>query len=337
MSSLRSTLDQIVSSISPASEAQAEGVRQRLAARRSVGEELGDLQRLCERLAAARHSPHPEVTAQTLAVFAADHGVADSGVDLGEHSPTITTVRHIASGKAAVCAAARAAGARILLVDCGVRGGDEIDLGRGVLEFRIRADSPDITRAPAMTQAEAATALQTGIAMVMSLADDGLDVLALGHVSCGSQPVSGAVVAALTGADPAELDAQDADAIAAALARGRPVASEPLEVLSSVGGIDIGVMAGAILGAASIDIPVVLDEHATSAAALLATRISPAVSGYLFASHAGNTLMHARALEALGLAPLFDLGLASGEGSGAALTLPMIRAAARILSEDHDS
>ena len=84
MESLRSTLAEIVSSISPASEAQAAGVTQRLAARKSAGEDLGTVQRLCERLAAARHSPHPVVDAQTLLVFAADHGVADSGVDLGE-------------------------------------------------------------------------------------------------------------------------------------------------------------------------------------------------------------------------------------------------------------
>jgi len=332
VSSPRSTLDQIVSAISPASEAQAAGVRQRLAARRSAGEELGGLQRLCERLAAARHSPRPVVDARTLAVFAADHGVADPGVDLGEHGPTITAVRHITSGEAAVCAAARAAGARLILVDCGVRGGDQFDLGRGVVAFRVGEESPDITREPAMTAEQAIISVQTGIALVMSLADDGLDLLALGHVSTGSQPVSGAVVAALTATPPEDLDARDAEVIATALQRGNPDASDPMEVLCKVGGVDLGIMAGAILGAASIDIPVVLDEHATSAAALLATRISPAIVGYLFASHAGSTPCHRRALAALGLEPLFDLGLASGEGSGAALALPMLSAAALVLS-----
>jgi nicotinate-nucleotide--dimethylbenzimidazole phosphoribosyltransferase len=182
-----------------------------------------------------------------------------------------------------------------------------------------------------MTIVEAVLGVQAGIAAAMSLADDGLDVLALGHVAWGAEPSSAAMVAALTGALPLEVAAPgDAELVTTALAMMTP-SPEPLEVLAALGGAETAVMVGLILGAASLDIPIVLDDHGTSAAALVAARLSPQVAGYLVASQVGTVPAHRRALNALGLAPLFDLGVARGEGTAAALALAMIDGAARLL------
>jgi nicotinate-nucleotide--dimethylbenzimidazole phosphoribosyltransferase len=184
-----------------------------------------------------------------------------------------------------------------------------------------------------MTPPSALAALTTGIALTFSLADAGLDLLTLGQIGPGIEAASGAVIAALAAVPPIELG-DEGELIARALASNRSRAGQPIEVLTEVGGFDVGVLAGAILGAASIHVPVVLDDHATWAAALIAARLAPPVTGYLVAAHAGATSPgHRRALGALGLDPLFDLGLAHGEGTGALLAVPMIDAAARVLAE----
>jgi nicotinate-nucleotide--dimethylbenzimidazole phosphoribosyltransferase len=331
---VREVLDHILASVTPASAAQRAAAGERLRRRVPEAEGLGKLVELAGWLAGARHAPRPTVARRTALLVAADHGVADPGIDLGEHAPTIVAVRHVAAGGAAVCAAARSAGAELVVVDAGVRGGERHDLGRGVLGFRQGDGTASIADGPAMTPLTALASLTTGIAVAFSLADAGLDLLALGQIGPGAQPVSGAVIAALAGASPASFG-EDGPLIARALAEDPTRGDRPLDVLAGLGGYDLGVLAGAILGAASIHVPVVLDDHATWAAALLAVRLQPDVAGYLVASHAGaaGTTGHRAALEGLGLRPLFDLGLAHGEGTGALLAVPLIDAAARVLAE----
>ncbi len=327
MTSPRAVIDAVAEAVLPASRAQAAGVRQRIG-----GAELGAVGALAERLAAARHSPRPAVARKTVVVVAADHGVADPGVDLGDEAPTVVALRHLAGGGAAVNAAVRTAGAQLVLVDCGVRGGGERDLGAGVLRFPICDGTADLRDGAAMTPVEAVTAVQTGIALALSIADAGVDVIALGQVSTGSPTVSGAVIAAICGNATAFADA-DRDAIEQALAAS-PGARAPLELLAAFGGPDLGVLAGLMLSCASINVPVILDDAATWAAALIAAGLAPEVTGYLVAAHAGGSPAHRAALERLGLTPLFDLGLARGEGTGATLALPLVDAAARLLADD---
>lgn len=333
----RAVLDHILESISPASAAQAAGARQRLA-QKTHNRSLGAVERVAERLAAARHAPRPRVEDMLIAVCAADHGVAYPGIDLGDNNPTAIAVQHIVDGGAALNDVARTSGARIVVVDCGVRGlggSDRSDL----LQFRLGNGTADITRGAAMTPVDAVTAVQTGVALAFSLADQGLDVLALGHLGVGSEPSTAAIVCALTGMSVSDVPAEDRDAVDAALRKnlaGMPPTTlqvAPLEVLASVGGYELGMLAGMTLACASIHVPVVLDDQGTSAAALIAARLAPDVRGYLIAAHAGGSPIHRRALEALELTALFELGLAHGEGTGAALALPIIDSAASLLAE----
>ena len=325
-------IDHIIESISPASVAQATGATRRLM-QAELGTEHGSLSELATRLCAARHSPHPKLSDKTVVVVAADHGVSSPGIDLGANNPSAVGLELMAKGGAAINSAARSANVELVLVDAGITGGEDLDLGRSVLSFRAGNGTQDFTSAPAMSMQEAEAAVQTGVALAFSLADAGLDLLALGQMSAGSQPCSAALVAALTGDAPADLSPSDADVVDKALRVHKLGGCTPMEILSLIGGFDIGVMTGLILAAASIHVPIVLDGHGTSAAALLASRLAPEVRGYLFASHRGGIKAHSRALEALNLQPLFAVGLAQGEGTGAVLAIPMLEAAARVLSE----
>jgi nicotinate-nucleotide--dimethylbenzimidazole phosphoribosyltransferase len=320
----RAVLDHVVASISAASEAQAHGARTRLGAA-----EPGSLADLAIRLAAARHAPAPRTARKVVAVVLGEHGCADPGVDLGDGHPAVVAARAIDAGTAALVDAARAASARVVVIDGGLAArarlpGSVVRLGPG-------HGAADVTREPAMTVVDALLAIQAGIALGTSLADDGLDVLALGHVAPGAEVASAALVALLTG-DPVDAVAvrADRDDVAAAVAL-HTIATSPLEILAAAGGPDLALLVGLILAAASTDVPVVLEDHGTSAAALVAARLAPAVAGYLVASHGGTRPAHRRALAALGVTPLFAMGLGSGEGTGAALALGLVDGAARLL------
>jgi nicotinate-nucleotide--dimethylbenzimidazole phosphoribosyltransferase len=331
-------LDHVQSSMLPASQAMAAAARDQLERQLPPGESLGKLTAIAGRLAGARHTPRPSLARRTALVCAADHGVAWPGIDLGAQGPAAAALRLIAAGEAAVSAAARTADAHLVLVDAGVRGGDRLDLGRGVMGFRLADGTASIAHGPAMAEETARHAIETGIALAMALADAGLDVLALGQVAPGGDIASGALIAALTGAAPAaiSLDQDDAQLICDALAANAAALAagpDPLRALAALGGLEIAVQVGAILAAASVHVPIVLDDHGTWAAALVAVRLAPAASGYLFAAHGGARPGYRAALRALELEPIFDLGLAHGEGTGALLALPLMDAAARVLVE----
>jgi nicotinate-nucleotide--dimethylbenzimidazole phosphoribosyltransferase len=315
-----------------------------------TGPDPGSLAELAVRLAAARHAPSPRVDRKVLVVVLADHGCADPGLDLGDAHPAVVAARAIDAGEAALAAAARAAGARVLLVDAGLA--TRAALPGGVVRLSAGRGAADITREPAMTPVDTLLALQSGIALATALSDDGLDLLALGHVAPGAEVASAALVASLLGAAVTDvaLPADVAD-VAAGLQRaslgmtparsaGTPTTRAPqpaiacetaITALTELGGPDLALMTGLILGAASVDVPVVLDDHGTSAAALAAASMAPSATGYLIAAHGGTRPSHRRALAALGLAPLFALGLGSGEGAGSALALGLVDGAARLL------
>jgi nicotinate-nucleotide--dimethylbenzimidazole phosphoribosyltransferase len=333
-------IEHILSSILPASDvmraAAVGGIERRLPA----GESLGKLAQVAGRLAAARHSLRPRIDRRTVVVCAADHGVAWPGVDLGASAPGAAALRLIAAGESAVSAAARTAGASLMLVDAGLRGGAEgLDFGKSVMSFRLANGTGSITEGPAMTREVAEAGLSTGIALSVSLADGGLDLLALGQIGLGSELAAGAIIAAFTGASTEDIAASPEDArdIAVALAANRDAVAEatrdPLGALAALGGLEIALQAGLLLAAASIHVPVVLDDHGTWAAALVAARLAPAATGYLFAAHAGARPGYRRALVELGLEPLFDLGLSHGEGTGALLAVPLLGAAAQVLAD----
>jgi nicotinate-nucleotide--dimethylbenzimidazole phosphoribosyltransferase len=308
-----SVLRHVVESISPASAAHAEGARLHAAA---AGTPM--LERLAARLGGAQHTPRPRAERRTIVVVAGDHGAGDPGIPMGASHPTVIAAHAISDGSAALARFARAAHAPILLVDAGAAEraampATAVQLGRGATR--------DLLREPAMTVVDASLALEAGIALSVSLVDAGLDLAAIGAIGIGAE-VS---VAALLGASgaPASGGAAnlDLDAGAAeAFTKGRALANaDGLELLATFGGPETGVLAGLMLGCASMNVPVLLDGEATCAAALVAAQLAPAVTGYLVATHGGPR----RLLGVLGLEPVFEVGLGHGEGTGAAMVIPL--------------
>jgi nicotinate-nucleotide--dimethylbenzimidazole phosphoribosyltransferase len=178
----------------------------------------------------------------------------------------------------------------------------------------------------------------------VALAEEGADVLGTGDMGIGNTTAASAMVAALCDVAPAEVTGRGTgideaglrrkvQVIERALAVNRPDATDPLDVLAKVGGFEIGGLAGLVLGAASLRVPVVVDGHIAGAAALLATRLCPTARGYLIAAHRSVEAGHTVALRELGAPPLLDLGMRLGEGTGAALAMLLLEASMRVQAE----
>jgi nicotinate-nucleotide--dimethylbenzimidazole phosphoribosyltransferase len=314
-------LRHVLASITPASAACAASARDRVAA---AGAPI--LSQLAARLAGAQHTPRPRGERRVVVVVAGDHGAGDPGVALGAGHPTVAAAVAILDGSAALAQVARAGRAPIVVVDAGAREpahmpADAIGLGR--------APSRDLLREPALSIVDAALAIEAGIALAISLCEPqpagaegpSLAALAVGALGLGSELASAALLGAATGTPPLGLGDSDAER---AGARGAELTGAgALELLATFGGPETGVLAGMMLAAASINVPVILDGHATGAAALIAAAFQPHVTGYLIAAHAGS-FTHPRMLAHLGLHPLFEVGLGHGEGTGAAMALPLL-------------
>jgi nicotinate-nucleotide--dimethylbenzimidazole phosphoribosyltransferase len=306
-------LRHVIASITPASAAHAEGARLLVAHAATPV-----LERIAMTLAGAQHTARPRTERRALLVVAGDHGVGDPGLALGAAHPTVIAAHAIADGTAAVAQVARSARTPIVLVDAGVREPDHmpavtVALGRG--------PSADLTRGPAMSVVDAALGLEAGIALAVSLAEPGLDVLAVGALGIGAEVAAAALVGAATATPPRGLGDALAEQVGARAAAA-PL-DGPLERLAAFGGPETAVLAGAMLAAASMNIPIVLDDHATGAAALVAAAFAPDLAGYVLAAHRG-TAAHPIVLGHLGLAPIFDVGLGHGDGTGAAMALPLL-------------
>jgi nicotinate-nucleotide--dimethylbenzimidazole phosphoribosyltransferase len=299
---------------------------------------LGRLEALIVQLAGITGSDAPRVEQPAIAVFAADHGVTAQGVSAYPSAVTAQMVANFVAGGAAINVLARAAGAKLVVVDVGVVG------PKLPVSSRVRSGTRDMTVEPAMTRAEVLRAIGIGRDVARGLVADGCDAIALGEMGIGNTTSASALVAALTGRPPAEVTGRgtglDDEAvlrkvavIEAALRLHEPRRDDPLGTLAAVGGLEIAALVGAMQAAAEARIPVVLDGFITGAAALVAVRIAPTLAPRLIASHRSAEPGHRVVLELLGLEPLLDLDLRLGEGSGAALSLPLVRAATRILAE----
>jgi nicotinate-nucleotide--dimethylbenzimidazole phosphoribosyltransferase len=334
------TLERTIARIAPVDPQIAQRTQALLDRKTKPRRSLGRLEDLACRLAAARGAVIPELPVAAVVVMAADHGVAEEGVSAYPQEVTAQMVANFVRGGAAISVLARHAGAEVVVVDMGVR--VPVDLP-GVRPVRIAPGTRNLAREPAMTAAQARAALDAGIALANELADRGVTLVALGEMGIGNTTAASALTARLTGAEPGEVAGRGTGLDDAGLARKREVlaralalhrgAREPLEVLACLGGLEIAGLAGLTLGAAARRVPVLVDGFITGAAALAAARLCPPAAGYLVASHCSVEPGHRRILDALQLAPLLELELRLGEGTGAALAIPIASAAIRILRE----
>jgi nicotinate-nucleotide--dimethylbenzimidazole phosphoribosyltransferase len=302
---------------------------------------LGRLEQLAVTLAGIRGTVAPEPLRSAIVVAAADHGVAREGVSAYPQEVTRQMLGNFVSGGAAISVLARRAGAELVVVNAGVI---EPLAHPAVRDLRLGPGTGNAVEGPAMTREQASEAVRRGRALAHELVDAGASVLALGDMGIGNTTSASALSCAFLGCDPAAAcgagTGLDEDGVAHKVAvvermleRNRPDLADAVGVLAALGGFEIALLAGVALGTAERRAVVVLDGFITSTAALAAVRLEPELAGYLVASHRSPEPGHALVLEKLGLEPLLDLEMRLGEGSGAALALPLLDAARAILVE----
>lgn len=337
----RDLIDATVRRIEAADTAAAAAAQAALDAKTKPRGSLGRLEELACQVAGIRGTATPRSLAPAIVVCAADHGVAREGVSAYPQEVTGQMVRNFAAGGAAVCVLARTASARLVVADLGVL--NPVDDPR-VLDRRVRAGTANLAEGPAMTMAEAEQAVASGIELANDLVDDGIGLIALGEMGIGNTTAASALTAALLRADPAGVCGRGTGIDDAGLER--KVATvwralkancvsplDPLGALAGVGGLEVAALTGLVLGAAARRTPVVVDGFITAAAALTATCLESRCRDVLIAAHRSPEPGHRLILHALGLRPLLDFEMRLGEGSGAALALPLVAAALSILSD----
>lgn len=338
-----SLLAQTLARITPLDDAAMRAAQERQGQLTKPPGSLGVLEDVSVRLAGiAGVCPPPPPSPAVVGVFAGDHGVHAEGVTPWPQAVTVAMVDNIVRGGAAINAIARQVGADVWVVDVGVAG--ELPSLPGLRRRRVRAGTANMAVEPAMTLAEAHEAIEAGIAVAQEALDSGARCLLTGDMGIANTTASVALICAFTGGSPHDLvglgaGADDASrgrkrsVIERALALHHPDPTDALATLAALGGLEHGALAGFILGAVAARVPVILDGVIACAAALIADQLHAAVSGYLFSGHAGVEPGITPAVNLLGLRPLLDLDLRLGEGTGAALALPIVQAGARVLAE----
>ncbi len=303
---------------------------------------LGRLEALSAALAAMQGTPRPQLRDKVVLVMAGDHGVARRGVSAYPPEVTAQMVLNFLRGGAAISVLARFTAARLRVVDVGVAA--PLPEHPHLYARKVRYGTADMLEGPAMSQAEAEAALSVGAEVVATEHAKGMDILVLGDMGIGNTTAAAALAAVFTGEPPAALVGRGTgldeaglrrkqQVVEAALARHRPRGEAPLEALAAVGGLEIAALAGAMLAAAARRVPVLLDGYIVTAAALVAAAIDPRVRAYFIAGHRSAEPGHEIMLRALGLDPILTLDMRLGEGSGAAVALPVLEAAVRLLNE----
>jgi nicotinate-nucleotide--dimethylbenzimidazole phosphoribosyltransferase len=303
---------------------------------------LGRLEELSVRLAGIQGKALPQVKRKAVIIMAGDHGVITEGVSAYPPEVTAQMVHNFLNGGAGINVLARQAGVRVIIVDIGVAA--DLPSHPGLISRKIAPGTRNMCLGPAMTPAQAITAIEAGIEVAETEVAGGLDIVGTGDMGIGNTTASSAIGAVMTGNSAAKVagrgtgidDAQlrhKIEVIDRALAANRPDPARSLEVLAKVGGFEIAGLVGVMLAGAAGRIPVVIDGFISGAAALIAAALAPGLRDYLIAAHVSAEPGHKVLLQHLGLEPLLDLGLRLGEGTGAVLGISLAEAAARILAE----
>lgn len=348
-------LEQTLAGIGPLDADAAAAAAARAANLAIPAGSLGRMLDLAVRLAGIQRTLAPAFPRKAVVVMAGDHGVVRRGVSAFPAEVTPQMVANFARGRAAINALAVSAGARVLVTDVGVAADLPASVGLqpvatvaealsvgAVLHRKVRFGTDDLSTGPALTRAQATAAVEAGIDVVEGLVAEGLDLVATGDMGIGNTTPSSALACVFTRCEPREVTGRGTGiddpglerkrlVVEAALVCNHPDPADPVGALAAVGGLEIAGIAGVILGAAAARIPVLVDGFISTAGALVACALAPAARDYLIAAHRSLEPGHRVMLEYLGVEPLLDLDLRLGEGTGAALAMPLVDGAAALL------
>lgn len=303
---------------------------------------LGRLEEFAGRLVAITEDTSPVLDKKAVFTFAGDHGVTEEGVSAFSKEVTPQMVFNFLRGGAGINVLARHAGADVIVIDMGV----DHDFGglEGLTHRKVMRGTGNFAKGPAMTKEDAVKCIEVGIGLANDYAKNGVKIFGTGEMGIGNTTPSSAIASVLTGLSVAEVTGKGTGisdeslknkirVIEEGLRLNRPDPNDAIDVLSKVGGTEIGGIAGLVLGAAANRIPVVIDGFISTAGALIAYCIKPEVKDYMFAAHNSVEIGHKAMLGKMGLRPILDLDLRLGEGTGAALAMLMIEAGLRIYKE----
>lgn len=337
-----SLLDTTLAHIQPLDQALVAQAQQHLDRLTKPPGSLGRLEELARRYIAITGQIPPRSPRKAVFIFAADHGVAAEGVSAYPQEVTAQMVYNFLRGGAAINALARHAEAEVRVVDIGVAA--DIPPHPGLIARKVRPGTANMARGPAMTRLEAQQCVEIGITLAAQCHQDGITLVATGDMGIANTTPSSALVALFTRTSAEQVtsygtgitDATLAHKIAIieqALQHNAPQADDPLGALAAVGGLEIAGIAGLILGCARYRLPVLVDGLIATAGALVASAFQPLVKDYMIAAHASVEVGQRLAWRFLGQAPLVDLRMRLGEGTGAVLAMHLVEAAIRIYNE----
>ena len=336
-------LTEIIKQIRPLDQVSMQAARERQNQLTKPAGSLGRLEELSIQLAGIQRRAMPGIKDKAVIVMAGDHGVTAEGVSAYPQEVTPQMVLNFLGGGAAINVLARHAGARVVVVDMGVAN-DIPSADANLIRRRVGPGTMNLAQGPAMKREQAEESIQSGIEVALAEISKGADILGTGDMGIGNTTPSAAIACALmnvaaekiagrgTGVDDDGLK-RKISVIEKALAVNKPNPKDGLDVLSKVGGFEIGGLAGVMIGAASKHVPVMVDGFISTAAAMIAVTLAPECRQYLIAAHRSKENGHALMLEWLGIKPLLDFDLRLGEGTGAALGISMAEAACKVLSE----
>ena len=335
-------IDQTLAKIIPLDQSAMDAARARQDTLTKPQGSLGRLEELSITLAGIFMDPIPKINRKAVILAAGDHGVVAEGVSAYPQEVTPAMVGNFLAGGAAINVLARHVGASIVVLDAGVAA--DLPDDPAMRAVKIGRGTANMAIGPAMSREDAIKCIEAGIAAADEQIAKGADLIAFGDMGIGNTTPSSAITAVVTGADPSVttgrgtgLDdpalAHKVEVVRRSIEVNKPDAKDGLDLLAKVGGFEIGMLAGAMLGTAAAHRPAVVDGFISGAAALIAWTLAPTLSHYLIASHQSVEPGHRIGMETMGLTPLLDMGMRLGEGSGATLAMPIIEAAAKCLAE----
>jgi nicotinate-nucleotide--dimethylbenzimidazole phosphoribosyltransferase len=335
-------IDQTIQQIRPLNRDAMEAARQRQGILTKPGGSLGVLEDLSIKVAGITGNERPGIDRKVIITMAGDHGVTELGVSAYPREVTAQMIFNFLSGGAGINVLARHVGASVVVVDMGVA--CDLPDDPRLVNKKVAYGTKNMVAGPAMSKEEAVRSVESGIEIIEDEVKGGLDIVGTGDMGIGNTTASAAITSVVTGISPYDAAGRGTGiddkgferkvkAMENSISLSNPDPKDGIDVLSKVGGYEIGGIAGMIIGASAKRIPVVIDGYISGAAALIASKIEPSCRDYLIASHLSMEKGHKSALKHLKLKPLFDLNLRLGEGTGAALGISLVEAACMILNE----
>lgn len=303
---------------------------------------LGDLEIIALQVGLIQNTLTPQLSKPTMLVFAGDHGIVESGVSSYPQAVTAQMVHNFLAGGAAINVFARQHGMTLKVVDSGVN--HDFSGVQDLIHAKVAHGTNSFLTEPAMTLAQCEHAMHKGAEIALAEIAQGCNVMGFGEMGIGNTSAASCLMSVLcglpieacvgrgTGLDDEEVK-RKADVLRSAVDRHALHDATPMQVLAVFGGFEIAMMAGAMVGAAQQRVVLLVDGFIATSALLAAAKLQPNILQYCVFSHCSDESGHARMLQHLEAKPLLNLGLRLGEGTGAALALPLLQAAVNFLNE----